>query len=102
MLSNFDVFAHAGGIDRAIVQQFPVTVADGVMTIDFIRRIENAKISAIEIIPGADTTAPAAVTGVTAAGSATGVTLGWSANAAPIWPATTCIARRPRPGRSPR
>ena len=51
VLSNFDVFAQAAGIDKAIVRQFPVTVTDGVMTIDFIRRIENAKISAIEIIP---------------------------------------------------
>ncbi len=51
VLSNFDVFAQAAGIDKAIVRQFPVTVADGAVTIDFIRRIENAKISAIEIIP---------------------------------------------------
>ncbi len=81
VLSNFDIWTAAGGIDRAIVRQFPVTVTDGVMTIDFIRRIENAKISAIEIVP-VDTTAPAAVTGVTAAGVATGVNLGWSASTA--------------------
>ncbi|GGL95159.1 hypothetical protein GCM10011594_13590 [Nakamurella endophytica] len=78
VLSNFDIWAQAGGIDKAIVRQFPVTVTDGVMTIDFIRRIENAKISAIEILP-ADTTAPAQVTGVTATGAATGNTLTWTA-----------------------
>ncbi len=51
VLSNFDVFAAAGGVDKAIVREFTVSVTDGAMTIDFIRRIENAKISAIEIIP---------------------------------------------------
>ncbi len=51
MLSNFDIWTQAGGIDRAITRQFNVNVTDGSMTIDFIRRIENAKVSAIEIIP---------------------------------------------------
>ena len=68
MLSNFDIWSQAGGIDKAIVRQFPATVTDGVMTIDFIRRIENAKISAIEIIPGADTVAPGAPASLTATG----------------------------------
>jgi hypothetical protein len=51
VLSNFDIWSQAGGIDRAINRQFNVTVTDGSLTIDFIRRIENAKVSAIEIIP---------------------------------------------------
>ena len=51
VLSNFDIWTQAGGIDRAITRQFNVNVTDGSMTIDFIRRIENAKVSAIEIIP---------------------------------------------------
>lgn len=51
VLSNFDVFQQAGGIDRAIVRQFNATVTDGAVTIDFIRRIENAEVSAIEIVP---------------------------------------------------
>ncbi len=79
VLSNFDIWAQAGGIDRAIVRQFPATVTDGVMTIDFIRRIENAKISAIEIIPGADTSAPDAPASATATASATGIALAWPA-----------------------
>ena len=69
VLSNFDIWSQAGGIDKAIVRQFPATVTDGVMTIDFIRRIENAKISAIEILPGADTVAPNAPASLTATGS---------------------------------
>ncbi|MCW2760347.1 MAG: choice-of-anchor domain, partial [Marmoricola sp.] len=39
------------GIDKAITRPFNVNVTDGSMTIDFIRRIQNAKVSAIEIIP---------------------------------------------------
>ncbi|MBC8162195.1 MAG: hypothetical protein H7Z42_13370, partial [Roseiflexaceae bacterium] len=51
VLSNFDIFAQAGGINKAIVREFPVTIADGNATIAFITRKENAKISGIEIIP---------------------------------------------------
>ena len=68
VLSNFDVWAQAGGIDKAIVREFPIRITDGVVDVDFMKRVENAKISAIEIIPtdGPDTTAPAVVTGVAA------------------------------------
>ncbi len=50
-LANFDVFAAADGANRAIVREFPITVSDGAATISFIQRVENAKVSAIEIIP---------------------------------------------------
>jgi hypothetical protein len=50
-LTNFDIFLAAGGINKAIVREFPVTIADGNVTIDFIRQVENAKVSAIEILP---------------------------------------------------
>jgi fibronectin type 3 domain-containing protein len=52
-LNNFDVWTQAGGIDKAIVREFPVTVTDGVVNIDFLKRVENAKVSAIEIVPAA-------------------------------------------------
>jgi len=51
VLSGFDIFAEAGGMNRAIVRSFPVTVADGAVDVDFIRQVENAKISAIEVVP---------------------------------------------------
>ncbi len=51
VLANFDIWTAAGGIDKAVSRQFNVNVTDGSMTIDFIRRIQNAKVSAIEIIP---------------------------------------------------
>ena len=58
VLSNFDIWAQAGGIDRAITRSFNTSVTDGVMTIDFIRRVQNAKVSAIEIIQSADPRLP--------------------------------------------
>lgn len=61
-LTSFDVFAEAGGINRAIVREFPATVSDGVLTVDFIRQVENAKVSAVEILPVA-TPSPAPATG---------------------------------------
>ncbi len=84
VLSNFDVWAAAGGIDKATVREFPVRITDGVVNLDFMKRVENAKISAIEIIPtdGPDTTAPATVTGVTATAATSGITVGWSASTA--------------------
>ncbi|WP_218566277.1 malectin domain-containing carbohydrate-binding protein [Vallicoccus soli] len=80
VLTAFDVWAAAGGIDRAVVREFPVTVTDGKVTIDFLRRVENAKVSAIEILPVLpDTTAPGAPAGLTATGALAGNTLSWTA-----------------------
>jgi N-acetylneuraminic acid mutarotase len=51
VLSDFDIYAAAGGRNKAIVREFPVTVTDGSLTIRFVREVENAKISGIEIVP---------------------------------------------------
>ena len=51
VLQNFDIFREAGGLDRAIVRSFEVDVQDGAVDLDFIRRVENAKLSALEILP---------------------------------------------------
>ena len=50
-LSGFDVFSEAGGAQKAIVRSVNTTVSDGVLNIAFVRRVENAKISGIEILP---------------------------------------------------
>lgn len=50
-LISFDIFAEAGGIHKAIFRDFALRITDGEITIDFVRQIENAKISAIEIFP---------------------------------------------------
>jgi hypothetical protein len=50
-LDKFDIFVAAGGVNKAVVQELPTSVADGNLTIDFIRQVFNASINAIEIIP---------------------------------------------------
>ena len=52
-LVNFDIFKEAGGMYKAIVRDFSVSVADGKLHIDFICQKENAKVGAIEILPAA-------------------------------------------------
>jgi hypothetical protein len=48
-LYDFDIFKEAGS-RTPLKKTFTVNVADGVVDIDFKRKIENPKISAIEII----------------------------------------------------
>lgn len=48
---DFDVFAKAGGPNRAYIQTVPVEVTNGVFKIDFTTQTENPEINAIEIIP---------------------------------------------------
>lgn len=51
-LTNFDIFAKAGGALKATQESFPVTVNDGVLTIDFTSgSADMPKISAIEVVP---------------------------------------------------
>jgi N-acetylneuraminic acid mutarotase len=57
-LTNFDIFAQAGGINKVIMRSFPVNITDGNVTIAFIRQVENAKISAIEIVPSGPVAQP--------------------------------------------
>jgi hypothetical protein len=58
---NFDIYAKAGGANRAYVETVPVEVTDGTFKITFTSNIENPAINAIEIIPqmAAETTAAA-------------------------------------------
>ena len=48
---DFDVWAKAGGSDRAYIETVPVEVTNGVFRIDFTSNVENPEINAIEIIP---------------------------------------------------
>ena len=48
---DFDVWARAGGPNRACVVTVPVEVTDGKFKITFTSNIENPEINAIEIIP---------------------------------------------------
>ncbi len=51
-LTNFDVFAEAGGMNIAITREFIVDVQDGFVNIDFLKGlVQNPMISAIEVVP---------------------------------------------------
>lgn len=51
VLNNYDVFVQAGGADRAVIEEFPATAsASGVITLEFLTELNNAKVSGIEII----------------------------------------------------
>ena len=52
VLSNFDIFAAAGGKDKAIAEQFTTTAnSSGRIVIQFTSVKDNAKLSGLEIIP---------------------------------------------------
>jgi len=48
---DFDVWAKAGGPDRAYIETVPVEVTNGKFTVVFTSNIENPEINAIEILP---------------------------------------------------
>ncbi len=50
-LSSFDIVAAAGGPNKSVDRQFNVSIPAGGMAIELTPRVENAKISAIEILP---------------------------------------------------
>ena len=50
VLTNFDIFAQAGGANKALDKQFPVSVSGGVITIQLLAVVSNPKISGIEIV----------------------------------------------------
>jgi 5-hydroxyisourate hydrolase-like protein (transthyretin family) len=51
ILSNYDIVADVGGSNRAVIKSFPVTVSNGQLTVNFISVVDNAKVSAIEVVP---------------------------------------------------
>ncbi len=49
LVSNLDVFAEAGGKNRALVKSFDVQVQDGLLNLGFIASVQTAEINGIEI-----------------------------------------------------
>jgi beta-glucanase (GH16 family) len=76
VLTNFDIFAAAGGENIAVVKQYSVKpMANGVISVAYSNgAVDDAKSSGIEII----LPAPAAPVGVTATGEVGQVVLTWS------------------------
>jgi hypothetical protein len=57
VLNNFDIYAAAGGANKAVVEQFTTTAdANGQITIQFTSVKDNAKVAGIEVISGSSTT----------------------------------------------
>ncbi|WP_161597203.1 CBM96 family carbohydrate-binding protein [Dyadobacter flavalbus] len=60
-LTNFDIFAAAGGAMRAVQKSIPVTVTDGMLNIDFTSGAADLpRISAIEVVRTSSTLKPLA------------------------------------------
>src|SRR5258708_29304 len=59
VLSNFDIFATAGGADIAVVQQFSATASTtGTITIQFPHLKDNPQVNGIEVLGGSLPTPP--------------------------------------------
>jgi hypothetical protein len=52
VLTNYDIYQKAGGALKAVVEQVQANVNDGVLDISFAASVDNAKVSAIEVISG--------------------------------------------------
>ncbi|BAY07354.1 malectin domain-containing carbohydrate-binding protein [Calothrix sp. NIES-2098] len=74
LIDDFDIFAQAGGKNIALDKSFNVKVTDGTLNLDFLASADNAKLAAIEIIPG--TTTPTAQVNVQQTDGNTAVTEG--------------------------
>jgi hypothetical protein len=99
VLTNFDIFATAGGEYKAVVEQFTATASStGTITIQFVTVKDNAQINGIEIQPASGTgntvtvTGPGSQTGtvgtaaslqIAASDSASGQTLTYTATGLP-------------------
>ena len=63
VLSSFDIYATAGGANRAIAKTFTTTAdSSGKVVIEFISKVENPKINAITVTGGGSTVTPAPAT----------------------------------------
>lgn len=71
LLTNYDVWADAGGKNISVTKTFVIDVADGTLNLDFLASKDQAKVSFIEITPVSGNVAPVAVddTGTITAGT---------------------------------
>jgi fibronectin type 3 domain-containing protein len=79
ILDNFDIAANGGG-KAAISRAFNVNVTGGELNLRFATVLDNAIVSAIEIVPIGDTVAPAIPKRPAVSGSQEGVRLDWADN----------------------
>lgn len=78
LLSNYDIFAAAGGNFRANVQEFnSVSDASGTLAIQLVTTVDNAAINGIEVLSNPTNAVPAAPSNLTATVANALVTLTW-------------------------
>jgi beta-glucosidase len=103
LLTNFDIFAAAGGQNIANIQQFTAPAnATGQYVIQFTTVINNSLVNGIEILSSsscAAPTAPGALT--TTATSTTQISMSWTASSAPCSGITYTIFRSTAAGFTP-
>ena len=81
VLTNFDIFATAGGEYKAVVEQFSeVAPSNGVITIQFVSVKDNAQVNGIEILSSSSPAPPPTPTGLAAIAGNASVMLSWNAS----------------------
>lgn len=83
ILDDFDIFAAAGGKNKALVREFNVAVSDGTLNLVFSASADYPAISGIEVFAlsaSLDLTPPAQPSSLTATPSASGIQLNWNDN----------------------
>jgi len=82
VLTNFDIIADAGATLTADDKQFPVTVSNGKLQIDFVGVVGRGLVNGIQVFPASSgTSAPTPAPTVTSF-TATGTTLSWATTGA--------------------
>lgn len=80
VLTNFDIYATAGGMNKAVIEEFTATAdSSGKITIAYNDVSNGAKSSGIEIVTTSPPVLPGAPTNLVATGGSGQVSLSWSA-----------------------
>jgi beta-glucosidase len=102
VLTNFDIFAVAGGQNIANIQQFTAAAnASGQYVIQFLTLINNSLVNGIEIVPSASCIPASPTTLAATATSTTQINLNWTASSSPCPGITYTIFRSTTTGFSP-
>jgi cellulase/cellobiase CelA1 len=101
-LSNFDIYAAAGGANKAVVQQFTATAdSSGQIAIQFTGVKDNAKVNGIEILAGSSSTPTPTATATPTATSTPGSTPTPTPTATPTATSTPGSTPTPTPTATP-
>jgi glucosylceramidase len=102
VLSNFDIYAAAGGANKAVVQQFTATAdSSGQIAIQFTGVKDNAKVNGIEILAGSSSTPTPTATATPTATSTPGSTPTPTPTATPTATSTPGSTPTPTPTATP-